>query len=214
MIRKLLLKAAVIAGLLSGAAQADVTGIWDTTALIRTDITAIKSPGLVPSRFVEIYDGPYEFNANGTFVAGDVNGLWKQKKNQYTVTVNRSALEDIYRQSLEQNPGMTVNQVKLVKTKFSGAQLEKTKAPDAAVDLTDHGIWGVESYEYRLDINNNGRREILRVVTTVDIAGYPQQATPAAAPLAAQRSKALATAPRHSPMDAAASAVMTFLNQR
>ena len=187
----------IFPGLAQAQAQAQVTGIWNTTGLTRVDVSAIKSPGLVPGHTVEIDDGTYDFNVNGSFTAGAIVGTWTQKKNQYAVTVSRVALENLYRQRLEETPGLIVNQIKLVKTKVSGSQF-------------DNGLWGNESYEYRTDTTFNGRREVLKVVMTVHVAAASKQVVSLETPDV----NAFEALPKHSSIDAAAAAVVNYLSRQ
>lgn len=174
--------------LLPGLANAQVTGVWDTTTLSRLDITAIRAPGLVPSYSVEIADGNYQFNASGSFVAGDVTGTWKQTRKQYKVRVNRFGLENQFRQLLE-SKGMAVQQIKLVKAKFEGLQM-------------DNGVWGIESYEYQTTISLNAQKLVLRVVLTVNVAGKR--------PLATSKPKALAISGQYRVLDKAAATIFNL----
>lgn len=181
--------------LLPGLAMAQVTGLWNTTGLTRVDVTAIQAPGLVSEHTVEVADSTYQFNVNGDFVAGDISGKWFQRKNQYNVAVDHIALENQYRQSLEKTSGMVVNQVKLVKSKLAGSQL-------------DNGLWGGESYEYRIDTSLNGRREVLKVLMTLNVASASKQTLPVDVPAV----KALQALTQHSSLDTAATAVVNYLN--
>ncbi len=185
----------VVICLLPGLVMAQVTGIWNTTGLTRVDVTAIKALNLVPEHTVEVADSSYEFKVNGDFVAGDIRGKWLQRKNQYNVAIDRLALENQYRLSLEQTPGLVVNQIKLVKTKLAGSQL-------------DNGLWGGESYEYRVDTTLNGRREVLKVLMTLHVASASKQTLPVDVPAV----KALQASPQHSSLDTAATAVVNYLN--
>lgn len=188
--------------LLPGISQARITGIWNTTALTRVDITAIRAPGLIPEHTVDIADGSYEFGNYGDFNAGDISGFWQQKRNQYSIAVNRYALEDQFRTSLEQTPGLIVNQVKLLKIKLTGNEL-------------DDGIWGSESYEYRIDTSQEGHREIIRLVMTVNVAGHRQPETPAATAVNKSPTQAAIAAAQvpHSQIHIAVSAVLNHINR-
>lgn len=195
--------AIAIAGLLPGMAMAEVAGVWDTTALTRIDVTPIKAPGLIPEHSVEISEGNYNFNAGNSFNAADINGTWKQRKNQYTVTVNRSELESQFRTSLQTNdPNILINQLKLVKSSFSGYEL-------------DNGIWGSERFEYKIDTTLDGYRDVIRLVMTVQVAGYPH--SEAAAGVGAKSFAAISDTiqPQHNTaIDTAVAAVLKHLKQR
>ncbi len=192
-----------LAGLfLPGMVQARVTGIWDTTGLTRIDIVAINGPGVRPEHTVEIADGSYTFGKRGNFRAGDISGLWQQQKTQYTVRVNRLALENKFRKGLEQTPGLIVNQVKLLKSRLSGNQL-------------DNGIWGSERYEYSIDTSMEGRREVIRLVMTVNIAGHARPKTlPQATSQAAFDGPTIAASPvPNSHITTAVSALVNHLHR-
>lgn len=186
-----------VAWLLPGAAHAQVTGAWNTTGLTRTDVTPIKAPGLQPEHTVDIADSSYNFKVDTRFVAGDITGTWKQRKNQYTIIPNRLGLENLFRQSLE-NQGLIVHQIKMVKSRLIGNQL-------------DNGIWGSESYEYKLDTTNpaTGFRDVIRLVQTVKVAGRrPAENTAKKATVTPDASDL----PAHSPLDAAADAVIRYMS--
>lgn len=190
-----------IAGTLPSVTQAQVNGVWDTTALTRIDITAIKAPGLIPEHSIEIADGHYDFGDDGRFSAGDIDGFWRQKQRQYSVAIDRLALERLFREALEQTPGLIVNQVKLLKGKIAGTQL-------------DNGIWGSESYEYRLDTAHEGHREIIRLIMTVNLAGHAQP--PASTQSAARKTLAapmLATEPQQKHVGMAVSSIVKHLHR-
>ncbi len=191
------------AGLSPSMVQAQVTGVWDTTGLTRIDIAAINAPDVRPEHTVEIADGSYTFGKRGGFRAGDISGMWQEQKTQYTVRVNRLALENQFREGLEQTPGLIVNQIKLLKSKLSGNEL-------------DNGIWGSESYEYSIDTSMEGRREVIRLVMTVNIAGHARSKTrPQATNQAAIAGPAaIAASPvRNSHIPTAVSAVVNHLHR-
>ncbi|MCX7096789.1 MAG: hypothetical protein NTV43_02655 [Methylococcales bacterium] len=185
-----------LAWLLPSTVVAQVTGIWDTTALTRFDVTAIKAPGLVPEHSVSIADGAYEFGVNGHFTAGEISGVWRQKNSNYMVTADRFALENQYRLALESTPGMIVKQVKLLNSKLAGSQL-------------DNGIWGSERYEYKIDISLNGRREVLRVVMASNVAGHQRLSNQAKA----SGIQAMAAMPQPDFMAAAVAVVVDYFNR-
>ncbi|MEQ1529501.1 MAG: hypothetical protein ABL925_09305 [Methylococcales bacterium] len=194
-------RAVALICLLPGIASAQVTGVWETTGLTRVDITPIKAPLLRPEHTVDIADSTYNFNADSSFLSYQISGSWKQKpnKNQYIITANKSALENLFRKSLEDSQTVFVNQLKLVKSTLTGLEL-------------DNGIWGNERYEYKLDVTNKAtsRREVIRFVMTVQVAGMRPTAGAAKTPL-----KAVKSAPSsHSPMDAAVAAVLNHLNRQ
>jgi hypothetical protein len=139
--------------------QAQVKGLWDTTALTKIDVTAINAPKLVPEHNASITDGSYLFKANGGFVAGEIKGTWKAAKNQYNVNVDVPFLENSFRAKLEKTPGIVVNDVVLQKRIFKGIEL-------------DSGNWGDEYYDYKLDNTKNGRREVVKETITVRVAGF------------------------------------------
>jgi hypothetical protein len=181
------------------AADAQVTGDWETTALTRVDIAAIQAPGLTPQRTVDIADGEYRFEVDGGFAAGDIQGSWTQKNAKYSVAPNRTALENQFRLNIENappadgDPPVVVNDLRLLSVKFAGAQL-------------DNGIWGDESYVYRLDVNRGERRQIVRVSMTVRVAGNPASA-------ALFRSAGEDAPPRKTVLEIAAAAVLRSLSR-
>lgn len=191
-----------LAGLSPGLVQARVTGVWDTTGLTRIDIAPINAPGLRPEHIVEIADGSYTFGKQGGFRAGDISGRWQQRKTQYTIRVNRLALENQFREGLEQTPGLIVNRVKLLKSNLSGNEL-------------DNGIWGSERYEYSIDTSMEGRREVIRLVMTVNIAGHARSKTlRQAANQAVFAGSAVAVSPvRNSHITTAVSAIVNHLHR-
>lgn len=191
-----------LAALSPGLVQARVTGVWDTTGLTRIDIAPINAPGLRPEHIVEIADGSYTFGKQGAFRAGDISGRWQQRKTQYTIRVNRLALENQFREGLEQTPGLIVNRVKLLKSNLSGNEL-------------DNGIWGSERYEYSIDTSMEGHREVIRLVMTVNIAGHARSKTlRQAANQAAFAGSAVAVSPvRNSHITTAVSAILNHLHR-
>lgn len=151
--------ALLISVLASAPSNADVSGTWSTTGLTRIVVSSISFPDSQPERTVDIADGSYNFSAERSFTAGDVDGSWRQRNGAYTIKPNRVALEEAYRQALltSDNPPV-VNQVRLIRTQFTGSEL-------------DNGIWGTETYTYRLDLGEGLQRQLLRVVMTVRVAG-------------------------------------------
>ncbi|KJV07226.1 hypothetical protein [Methylocucumis oryzae] len=143
--------------------QARVQGQWDTTTLSRIDVTAINAPHLTPEHYVDIADGTYHFWSNAQFTAGEIKGRWQESNNKYSVTVNKSWLEQQFINRLESNPGVFVNEVTLLQSSFSG-------------NVLDNGLWGNENYVYRVDTTKNNRREIVKVAMTVRVAGFAVQA--------------------------------------
>lgn len=181
------------------AAWGQATGDWETTALTRIDIVAIQAPGLIPRHTVDITDGNYRFAVDGSFSAGDIQGVWTQKGAKYLVAPNRVALQNQFRLNIENTPPaegeepVTVNDVRLLDVKFTGVQL-------------DNGIWGDELYTYKLDVNQGERRQILRLSMTVHVAGFP------AASAASARSGRVAAVPGGTALEIAAAAVMRALS--
>lgn len=200
--------ACAVIGLIPGIGQADVWDtIWDITGVSRSDVTAIKAPGMIPEHTVDIFDDSYNFNADGTFPILGVNAGWTQKtskgQTQYSVSFDQYDvvdLENIYRDKLEKSdPNITVHQVKLLSRKVAGSEL-------------DNGIWGTERYEYKVDSSLNGFRDVVRVVQFVQVAGYKHVAAPAGILKAA---KAAGVEPKRSDaMDAAVSAVVQHMRKR
>lgn len=181
---------------------ADVTGVWDTTALIRTDVTPIKAPGLQPEHRVEIYDGNYTFDADTGFNADDIHGSWKQVKKKYTVKVNRANLESQFRSSLEESsPDIFIKELRLVKSSLSGYQL-------------DDGIWGTEKFEYKIDSTLDGYRDVIRLVMTVQVAGHPQVQETAESIGKSYAVQSIGAKPERNPgIDAAVTTVLRRLKQ-
>jgi hypothetical protein len=185
---------------------AQVTGVWNTTALTRLDVTAIKAPGLKAEHTVDIADSTYSYRIDGSFVAGDITGSWIQNKLQYTIKVNKLILENVYRQMLEapasngKPSDLFVNSVKLVNSKLLGTQL-------------DNGILGTESYEYHLDLTskNTGRREVIKVKQTVQLAGQPPKATANSASL--MQLADISVKPAYTPMAASVNAIRKYMSQ-
>ena len=138
---------------------ADVSGTWETTGLTRIVVSSPAFPQSQPERTVDIADGSYVFDAAKSFSAGDIIGTWRQRSGAYTVFPDRAALEDAYRQALlaSKDPPV-VNKVRLVQTRIAGSEL-------------DNGIWGTETYVYKLDLGEGTQRQLLRVAMTVRVAG-------------------------------------------
>ncbi len=147
----------------TGMSHAQVSGDWDTTALTRIDVIPLDAPGLIPEHTVDTSKGIYQFAVNGEFNAGDIAGVWRQRTNQYTVKVDRSQLENQFRDSIQENDlDVIIHQLKLVKSSFSGMEL-------------DNGIWGNETYTYRIDSTLDGYRDVIRLVMTVRVVGFPHE---------------------------------------
>lgn len=180
-----------LTGLCPAKANAQVTGIWNTTALSRFAVTAIKAPGLVPQHTVSIADGQYNFAVNGQFSAAEITGQWRQKHSHYLVSTDRLSLENRYRQALETTPGMTVYNVKLLNSTVHGDQL-------------DNGIWGSEQYSYKIDVGFQGRRQILRIMMALNVAGH----RPATSPV-----QVAAAMPQGDLMADAVAVVVAYLSQ-
>lgn len=182
---------------------ADVTGVWDTTALTRIDVTPIRAPGLQPGHRVKIYDGNYTFDADTGFNADDIHGTWKQSKKQYTVKINRANLESQFRSSLEENsPGIFIRELRLVKSSLTGYQL-------------DDGIWGTEKYEYKVDSTLDGFRDVIRLVMTVQVAGHPQAQDASESLSKSFAIQAVDAKPERNPaIDAAVATVLRRLKQQ
>jgi hypothetical protein len=145
----------------SAPLRADVSGTWNTTGLTRIVVSSISFPETAPERTVEIGDGRYVFGAEREFTAGDIAGSWKQRSGRFTVRPNRAVLEAAYIQALldSENPPF-INSVRLVRGEIAGSEL-------------DNGIWGTETYVYRLDLGEDQERQVLRVAMTVRVAGQP-----------------------------------------
>lgn len=201
--------AGALAGLMqfSGMAWAwDVSGVWNVTVQTRTDVVPIRAPGLIPDHTVSIADDTYSFYDDGSFSTYGIDGGWTQNKSQYTVVTNAMDLENQFRDSLKQSePGIVINQLKLLSRKISGNEL-------------DNGIWGIEKYEYKIDSEFDGYRDVIRLVITSNVAGYPQVEEAAAAGMkqlaksSAQRSD---VASKRSPaIDAAVNAVVEHMKRR
>lgn len=221
--------ACAMAGLLPGVGRADVYDTaWDVTGVSRIDVTAIKAPGLIPEHTVNIFDDSYTFAPSGfqTFGVKDGHGVttfiindayWSEKitrkQTQYTVKldqVDALALENQFKKTLkEQEPTIDIYQLKLLSSKLTGYEL-------------DNGIWGSERYEYKIDSELDGFHDVVRLVRSTQLAGYPQ-ATPTPTPTPAPGGmKANISAvqaadqkpARSSSFDAAAAAVLKHMRQR
>jgi hypothetical protein len=151
--------ALLISALASMPTHADVSGVWNTTGLTRVVVSSIFFPAGKPERTVDIADGSYTFGAERSFAAGDITGSWKQRNGVYTVKPDRSVLEEAYKQALlNSNTPPVINGIRLIRTQFSGSEL-------------DNGIWGTETYTYRLDLGEGSERQLLKVVMSVKVAG-------------------------------------------
>jgi len=191
--------------LLPVQANAQIAGVWNTTGLTKTDVTAIKAPGLVPEHYVDIADDTYNFNSDTSFVGGQIAGFWKQRKAVYTVTVNKQGLESQYRQALlAQN--ISVNSVKLTKNSFTGTEV-------------DNGLWGTENYEYTVSYQNTkNKTEVVKVVQTVLVAGTPVPKTANSLPIGNFSAPITEQTPvepeAHGRINAAVNAVLNHLNHQ
>ena len=115
--------ACAIVGMWPGMGLARVQGVWDTTALTRIDVTAIAAPGLKPEHIVDISDGTYTFANNGQFRAFTINGKWQQKKNQYTVAIDKAGLERQFKEALQANePAIVIHQLTLRSRNLTGCE--------------------------------------------------------------------------------------------
>lgn len=209
--------AGAMVALLPGLGRADVYDtVWDVTGVSRADITAIKAPGLIPERTVDIFDDTYTFAPSGFATFGINDAYWRQtitkKQTQYTVKldqVDALALENQFKETLKkQEPTIEIYQLKLISSKLTGYEL-------------DNGIWGTERYEYKVDSELDGKRDVIRLVRSTQLAGYPQATptptpTPAPGGMKANISAAQATdqkPARSSSFDAAAAAVLKHMRQ-
>jgi hypothetical protein len=187
--RSHLLLCSLLAGVFlvtTGPVPAAVNGTWPTTALTRIVVTQPLFPRASPDSTVEIADGSYQFGDDGTFSAGSVLGTWTQNRaGAYSIRVNaanRASLVDEFRQSMI-DQGLDVTSVGLLKISLTGRELVQR-----IDETTDHNtLWGDEAYIYRVVLNNNGVRQILRVAMTLRVASDPPppQAASAQAAIAA-----------------------------
>jgi len=217
------LLACALSGLLPGVGQADVYDTsWDVTGVSRIDVTAIRAPGMIPKHNVNIFDDTYTFAPSGFTSYGVDDGnngtktiindaYWSQKitkkQKQYTVKLNAVdalALENQFKENLQADePGIVIYQIKLISGKLTGVEL-------------DNGIWGSERFEYKVDSELDGFHDVVRVVRTTQLAGYPH-ATLTAAGLTAGVSAAQAPAgnhPRSSAVAAEVNAVLQHMRKR
>jgi hypothetical protein len=218
-----------VAALLPGVGRSDVSDtVWDVTGVSRIDVTAIKAPGLIPGHTVDIFDDSYTFAPSGfkTIGVDDGNGgttfiindaYWTQKitkkQTQYTVKldqVDALALENQFKETLKKNdPTIVIYQLKLLSGKLTGYEL-------------DNGIWGSERYEYKIDSELDGYHDVVRLVRSTQLAGYPQATpTPTPTPTPGGMKASASAVPvtdqkpaRSAGFDAAAAAVLKHMRQR